>query len=416
MENIYLGRQPILGLDGSLNSYDVLYRDSHEAKEGVSNRFVSAASINSILSKFGTHAILGNRKAFVKVDEKFFMSDLIFGIPPEFFIFSIVESEVSEKVIERCELLKTQGYELAINDMTFNEEKLEKYSLIVSMLSYVKMNFDKPFEDDNYVKRIISGFKENGIQIVATKIENDEKYELAKSFGCELFQGYFFAKPKIFENKKYDSSHVNVLKLYTLLTEETSIDDITSEFEKNHAITVQLLQFINSGAFHFRKPIASIHHVLTLVGREPLAKWLMLMIYSRSVAKKGEVSPLMLMVKNRTELMEYIIKVLIPDVRSNTLGQAYFIGVLSLIDTVFGEKLEKILEDIHVDEMVSDALMDRKGLLGDIYKLVIDLENFNTEGVSRFVRKYKLAEGVIDDISLRSMQEVTSFENALSAT
>ena len=142
----------------------------------------------------------------------------------------------------------------------------------------------------------------------------------------------------------------------------------------------------------------------------------MLMIYSRSVAKKGEVSPLMLMVKNRTELMEYIIKVLIPDVRSNTLGQAYFIGVLSLIDTVFGEKLEKILEDIHVDEMVSDALMDRKGLLGDIYKLVIDLENFNTEGVSRFVRKYKLAEGVIDDISLRSMQEVTSFENALSAT
>ena len=101
MENVYLGRQPILDIDGNLNSYEVLYRDGFEPKEGTSNRFVSAAVINNVLNSFGTHEVLGNRKAFVKIDEKFLMNDLIFTIPNNFFIFSIVYVDVNDKVIKR---------------------------------------------------------------------------------------------------------------------------------------------------------------------------------------------------------------------------------------------------------------------------------------------------------------------------
>ncbi len=105
MQHIYLGRQPILDKKGNLNSYEILYRDSREPSAGVSNRYVSASVISSVLNKFGTHEILGNRKAFVKVDEKFLMNDLIFTIPTEFFIFSIVHVEMNERVIERYEQL-----------------------------------------------------------------------------------------------------------------------------------------------------------------------------------------------------------------------------------------------------------------------------------------------------------------------
>jgi len=231
--------------------------------------------------------------------------------------------------------------------------------------------------------------------------------------GCDLFQGYFFAKPKIFENKKYDPTQAHILKLYTLLMEDTNIDEITAEFEKNHAITVQLLQYINSCAFHFRNRISSIHHILTLVGRTPLAQWLMLMIYSKSVSKSNEVSPLMLMIKHRTELMEYILKKIHPEARSNTLGQAYFVGVLSLIDTVFSEKLETILEDMHVDDIVKGALLNDEGTLGDIYALIRDTETFHTRGIAKFVKKYNIQKDTIDELSLKSMQEVTAFEKAV---
>jgi len=416
MEHVYLGRQPILDADSNLVAYEILYRDGYQQKLGVSNLYVSAAVLNSILNKFSTNEILGNRKAFVKVDEKFLMNDLIFTIPSEFFIFSIVQVELNERVIERFEQLKEKGYELAVNDVVLNEQSLQEYVNVLDTLSYVKIDFDKEFSEDISVKNTIKALKNNGIKVVATKIETQEEFALAKDLGCDLFQGYFFAEPQVFKNSTYDAPLANILKLYTLLMEDTNLDEITAEFEKNYEITVQLLRYINSGAFHSKSRIASIHQILTLVGRIQLAQWLMLMIYSKSVSKNKKVSPLMLMIKNRTEIMECALKEIKPDVRSNMLGQAYFVGVLSLIDTVFGERMEVILEDLNVDEKVKEALLQHKGILGDLYLLTKDMEIFNTHGIKRFVQKYNLDESLIRILSLKSMKAVNAFEDTIGAT
>lgn len=413
MKNVYLGRQPIIDISGDLDSYEVLYQEGHEQNGHATENFASAVVINSVLNKFGTHEVLGPRKAFVKIDEKFLMSDLIFTIPKDFFIFSIVYLDIDERIIERFEQLKERGYELAINDIVINEDGLDKYANVLETLSYVKINFDEEFTEDSSIKSIIGALRNNDIKVVATKIETQDEYELAKKLGCELFQGYFFAQPKILENPTYDASQANILKLYTLLMEDTNIDEITAEFERNHALTVQLLRYINSAAFHFRNKISSIHHILMLVGRTPLAQWLMLMIYSKSVSKSNTLSPLMLMIKHRTELMEGVLKKIQPDVRSNTLGQAYFVGVLSLIDTVFGKDLETILNDMHVDDRVKSALLDDEGVLGEIYALIRNIEIFNTQAISEFAQKYNLEKSVIDELSFKSMQEVTAFENAV---
>ncbi len=279
MEQVYLGRQPILDIDGYLNSYEILYREGTVKQVGVSNRYVSAAVISRILNKFGTHEILGDRRAFVKVDEKFLMNDLIFTVPKDFFIFSIVHVDLNERVIERFEQLKEKGYELAVNDIDFNEESLQKYVNVLDTLTYVKIDFDKEFTESSSIRNVINSLNNYDITVVATKIETRAEFELAKDMGCQLFQGYFFAEPEIFENSKYDASQAEILKLYTMLMEDTNIDEITAAFEQNHEITLQLLQYINSCAFHFRSKISSIHHILTLVGRVPLAQWLMLMIF-----------------------------------------------------------------------------------------------------------------------------------------
>jgi len=146
------------------------------------------------------------------------------------------------------------------------------------------------------------------------------------------------------------------------------------------------------------------------MGRMPLAKWLMLMIYSKSVSKENERSPLMLLVKNRTELMENILKTLQPNVKSNMLGEAYFVGVLSLIDTIFSEKLETILEDMNVSQEVKDALLKDAGILGEIYALIRDIEAFDTHAISRFEETYYLEAGVLKKLILDSIESVNKFE------
>ena len=410
MQNVYLGRQPIIDSDSNLCAYEILYRDSNKQSHISGDRYASASVINSVLNKFGTRSLLGHRKALVKVDEKFLLHDIIFSIPNEFFIFCILESvELNERVIERVKQLKTKGYTLALNDISLNDKKFDKYRPIFAELSFVKIKLDANIS--HKLKDFIIELKSNNITIIGSKIETSKEYSFARRVGCDWFQGYFFAEPKIIENAKYEPSQMNILKLYNLLMQDTNIDEITSEFEKNHEITLQLLQFINSGAFHFRNRISSIHHILTLVGRIPLGQWLMLMIYSKSISKGKGVPPLMLLVKSRTELMDSVLKVVEPNAKSNLLGEAYFVGVLSLIDTVFGVKLEDILEQMHISDDVKNAILKDEGLLGEIYALVRAIEDFDTESIEKFEVKYSVKHDVIKNLIVKSIENVNSFEN-----
>lgn len=414
MENVYLGRQPIFDDKGQLFAYEILYRDKDKQSNMINDRFTSASVISSILNKFGTRSLLGDRMAFVKIDEKFLMNDIIFLAPKEFFIFSLIESiEINEKILERVHQLFTKGYKLCINDTVLTQETFMKYSPILKELSFFKVNFHKEIDED--IEDLIEKLKAHKIQVVGTGIDDSIYYDNAKMYGCDFFQGYFLAKPKIVANPKYDSSQLNIMKLYNLLMQDTNIDEITKEFENNHSITVQLLQFINSGAFHFRNKISSIHHVLMLVGRIPLGQWLMLMVYSKSMSKNGGHSPLMLMAKNRTELMQKLLKTIEPNAKSNALGEAYFVGVLSLQDAVFGVELKEILEKMHISDDIKNALLKHEGLLGELYALVEDIEAFNTRAIRVFAMKYDLDHMIINQLIIESIESVNSFEDSLSA-
>jgi len=410
MENVYLARQSIIDKASKICAYEILYRDMYKESVIHGDRYASAAVISNILNKFGTKKLLEDKRGFVKIGENFLMNDIIFSVPKEFFVFELLASvEMNERVIQRVEQLHKEGYVFGVNDTELNIEVFAKYNNILRELSFFKIDFDKALDKD--VATYIRELKKYDIQVIASKIEDYERYEMAKNLGADCFQGYFFAKPKILENAKYEAAQLNVLKLYNLLMQDTNIDEITSEFEKNPEITIQLLQFMNSGAFHFRNKISSIHHVITLMGRITLGKWLMLMIYSKSLSKNKNHEPLMLMVQNRTELMQLILKEVEPTVRSNRLGEAYLVGVLSLIDTIFSIKLEDILEGINISDSVKDALLKHENIFGEIFQVIQYIENSNFEGVAAFEKKNSLSKGTIQQVVLQAIENVNKFNH-----
>ncbi len=389
MEHLYLARQVILEEDASLFAYEVLYRDSKKRSDVHDDRYASASVISSILNRFGTKEILKGKRTFVKIDEKFLLSDLIYTIPHEFFIFSLFDDiEMDGRIVERIETLHHKKYVFAVSDTVLSLHTFEKYNVLMDCISYIKIDFSKDLEADT--KSMIASLHESGVKVVGAKIDTHEKFNLAQALGCDLFQGYYFAKPKLLENEKIEPSRAAVLHLYNLIMNETNIDELAIEFENNPEISLQLLQFINSGAFFFMKRISSIHHVITLLGRVKLAQWLMLMIYSKSVARSTEEEPLMELIKVRTKMMEKVLKVVRPESRSNMIGEARFVGMLSLLDVVFHTPLYEILRSLHISNEVRDALLEKEGLLGEIYQLVLDVEVLNIEGIKMFEAKYNL--------------------------
>ena len=404
MQSIFIGRQPIINSYSELSAYEILYKGS----QAVLNRFSSASIINNVLNKFGTTSILGDRRGFIKIDETFLMHDIVFSIPSDFFVFSITEATpMSEKIVERIEQLYERGYMLCIDKLILNADSMYKYKAVFPKLGFVKLDIKKssPLELANLIQKL----QNDGITVVADDIASHSEYIKAKELGCNWFQGYFFAKPKIIENAKQEPAQIAVLKLYNMLIEDVSIDEITEEFERNPEISVQLLQFINSGAFSFRNKISTINHVLALVGRRPLSQWLMLMIYSKSVSKDKH-SPLMLMVKYRTQLMENILTVIEKDASKQRISEAYFVGILSLIETIFSRKIEDILVEMNISYDVEIALLNKEGLLGEILELIISIEKFDTEKIHNFEKRYKLERQSIETVALESMKNVNKFE------
>lgn len=413
MENIYLARQPIIDTNAVICAYEILFRDMNKESVITGDRYASAAVITNVLNKFGTKKLLEDKRGFVKIDEKFLLNDIIFSVPKEFFVFDLLESvPMNARVVERIDKLEREGYALGINDTKLSLDTFEKYAEILPNLSFFKVDFDRGLDES--VSEYIKELKKYDMQIIASKVEDHESYAIAKKIGADCFQGYFFAKPKILENTKYEAAQFDVLNLYNLLMQDSDIDEITTAFEKTPEITLQLLQFMNSGAFHFRNKISSIRQVITLMGRVTLAKWLMLMIYSKSLSKNPNHEPLMLMVQNRIELMELIIKAVEPNVTKERLGEAYLVGVLSLIDTIFSMRLNDILERINISESVKDALLDYTNVFGEILKVILYIENSNFKGVAEFERDHELPRGTIQEIMVQAIENVNNFNHPQS--
>jgi len=412
--NAFLSRQPILDRQEKTVLYDLFYLDRNHNSEFIDDRYATASVLTAVLNKFGLKNIVGDHSALIKADRSFLMHDLIFSIPKEYFVIALLEQvNVDAAVLERLTKLHNQGYRLALNDIALTEANLSRYQDMWHILDYIKVDVART--GINLIEQMLpkldsfKGFK------IAAQVESTEEFEQCKALGFDGFQGYYFAKPKIMNHATLDVSQVSVLRLTSMLmSENTEVDEIVTEFEHNYALTIQLLKFINSGAFHFKQKLTSIKHILTLLGRQKLMEWLLLMIYAKSIVNNPSMdSPLLLMVKNRTELMTKLLEKVTPDATKEYRSEAYFVAVLSLSDTLFSVSKEMILNELNVDDVVRDALLYGKGQLGEIYNIVRDIEQLRSANIEAFIEKYQLDRDAIALIASESMSHVNELEASL---
>lgn len=404
----YLGRQPILNSENDIIAYDLFYKDEQQLSDFDNPRFATSSVLVSVLNKFGVKNIVGSKKAFIKTDESFLMHDLIFTIPSEMFSLSLMcITTPNERHIERLEQLKERGFSVGINDVSVDNDLISNIMPVIHLIEFIKI--DTIFSDSSSVEDLLKMAKAQGITTIATKIETQEMYQHYKALGCDAFQGYYFSKPTIVESAVIDPSKMAVFTIYQRLLDESDISEIITLFEENHAITLQLLQYVNSAVFHFKKSISTIKQVITLIGRKPLAQWLLMSIYSKSLSSSESNSALLLQVKMRTELM----KALMHEIDASLESEAYFVGVLSLMPTLFSMSLNDILTQLHVDDTIKDALLLKKGILGEAYQCVIDTEYFYTNKIDHFCERHNISSEVIEKIMADSIHSVNELDEAV---
>jgi len=411
MENFFVGRQPIIDHQGELVAYDLFYQAGGQKE--VSSRAQTSTLISAVLNTFGSKGMLGERRGFVTIDRTFLLSDLILSTPKELFVLAFLpDIQIDRDVIERVKRLRDEGYLFSLHDVTVTTGSLQRLAYLFPYLSYLKVDL-RGFTEQ-YLMRLKEVLSVHPIEIIATHVDERMLYALCRSVGYPLIQGLYFSEPVLMENSSFDADQFAIIRIYNqLLDDDIPLEDVVKAFETNPALTIQLMHYINSSAFHFKIEIASVQHVLTLLGRKPLAQWLMLLIYGKSLNQSSEQLPLLLMVMTRTELMVGLLKLIWPNASKQIQGKAFFIGVMSLSSTVLSVPLRLILKEMSISEDVRQALLEKEGMLGEILSQVQAIEKYDIVSMMAFAKKFEISAISMQRLMTKAIESVNAFEKSM---
>lgn len=391
--NIYIAKQAILDIDDNIFAYELLFRTEDEDGNFTAliddDLIATSRVLVNALNHLGIENIVGEHKAFINIDKEFLLNDLILTIPKEKFILEILETViVTQEVIDRVSELKNLGYIFALDDAQTCEEYFENFSALLPLVTYVKL--DASLIDYATLNQHISKFNSYDVEILAEKVETIQMVIDYKKIGCTLFQGYYFAKPELIKKEAIDPHYKKIFHLINSLDKDISLDELSEEFESNIDITIQLLRFMNSSALSMKTEIKSIKHAITLLGKQPLKQWLLLIAYSKSNSNnsKSKDNVLLNMAANRAKMMSALMLELKGD--ATLAHEAAFVGVLSLIDVIIHSHMHTILHELKVNESVNKAIMLHEGIMGSLLELIECVEHFDMDYANKIAKKMKL--------------------------
>jgi len=215
----FIARQPILNTHQEIVAYQLLFRDSAEAKSAVivDTDEASARILVNTLSDIGTQGLLEDKSAFILVDTELLNNELLELLPPSKTVLELLESVVlDEATLQRCQALRQAGYKIAVrDDPTLHNEVNPAVSRLVD---YVKIDVHKVGVEQAAIR--FKNYQFLSKKMIAEKVETREIFEACKKIGFQFVQGYYFAQPQIFTAKVINPAFVTVVELLNLVSND----------------------------------------------------------------------------------------------------------------------------------------------------------------------------------------------------
>ena len=369
VREFYLGRQPMLDRNQALFGYELLFRNAPVGPANITSDIGATAAVIAHASQLGMEKVIGDALGFVNVDADVIMSDIFGFLPREKVVLEIVETmEATPPVLSRMADLVSHGFSFALDDVTAETGNVQT---LLPMIEYVKMSMrSTPLPT---LMKLAPRFKQDGKKLVAEKVETRDEFKNCLDLGFDYFQGYYFARPVIMSGKKLSPSQLAVMELMTLVTSEADNLEIERAIKRDVSLALNLLRLVNTPAVGARQRIDSLSQAVTILGRRQLQRWLQIMLYAEPSKRGHSMTPLLMLATTRGRLLELLAHKLRPS-QHHAADIAFTVGIMSLMDTLFGIPMSEILAQIPVSEEVQDALMFRGGFFGDLLKLAECIE------------------------------------------
>ncbi len=361
-----LGRQPILDRDQRLVGYELLYRD-HNGQNAATITDGSQATttvLANALLEIGLERVVGTGRAFVNFPREFLTGDAPIPLNSDRIVIEVLEDVVVDQLlIDGLQRLSEMGYLIALDDFEYSpawDPCLELADIV--KLEVLGKNEIELFENAELLKSY-------GVGLLAEKVEDHETFRRCLELGCGMFQGYYFAKPDILEEKRNQASHASLLStLGAVNDDEADAEDIADAVSKDARLTHKLLRYVNSSALGLRSKVESPNHAIAYLGRDTVRSIATLLLMS-SVDDKP---PVLL----RTALVRGEACRNIARLQGAERPDTYFTaGLLSLLDALLGQPMGQIMEELPLTASLKEAILRHEGPIGRCLEAVVSTES-----------------------------------------
>ena len=151
-------------------------------------------------------------------------------------------------------------------------------------------------------------------------------------------------------------SYPQIVKIMNLVRKEEEIAEIEDQLKADPVISYRLMTYINSAAMGFPREIKSFRQVITILGYHQLYRWLTMLLVTADQRVGRSVTGMNAIIRGR--FMELLGKVHFGKPQADDL---FVVGVFSLLDLLFDQPMEKLLEPLRIAATMRDALVKRDG-------------------------------------------------------
>ncbi len=360
--NAFLARQTIVDAGHRLLGYELLFRHAESADNALIGSELQAGIqvIANTLFDMGTHWLLEGKLAFINMGAETLLSATTTLLPPDKIVIELTgKVGPTQEIVERLRELAALGYRFSMDNL---EEGSEREALL-PYVTYAKISAQgKP--DDSlsaFVQRLRYS---HSVKLIAERVEDQATFRQCQAMGFDYFQGYYFARPENLSARVINPSQAVVLQLLDKVRGNAEPGDIELLFKKDVALTFKLLRYINSAGFGLSCEVQSIRHAISILGMQPLYRWLTLLL---ATASSGQGTPALVRTAiTRGRLCELLGGHIVSKADRDNL---FITGVFSMLDALLETPMDSILDRLVIAESIADALRDRSGLYGPVLAL-----------------------------------------------
>lgn len=377
----YVARQPILDLRGHVHGYELLFRSGPASVTFTGDGDAATRMVldNSVL--MGLDRLTGGLPMFVNCTQEALTRGLVKVLPAEHTVLELLETlEPNAALMKACKDLKARGFRLALDDFVWSP----KWQPLLEIADYVKVDLTltTPRQRAELKRKIGS----RATNLVMERVETPKDLALSIKEGFTLFQGYYFCRPQLVENRCVPANRIVHLEILQAVLEfPLNVKQISALVKRDPSLTYRLLRIVNSPVYATRQVVSSIQDALVLVGDEMFRR--VAMLAAASEMKGNHPSELLRMAFLRGRFCE-----LVSAITGEDPTEQYLLGMLSLLPAMLSVPMSTIITALPLRTEVREALLGENNGERAVLNWLLHYEMGEWENCDRIAKAAGLPE------------------------